>query len=233
VWSPFLVTDLGIRLTNSSICWVGSAPRIDFVKEPGHKESFALTVPAESSLRLVLPSWQWLAGPPLWKWKVRHALRTMNPLALRDGPENMGEGGWIYVQSDPISPRKAKRLAGEKASTDSRKDATKAMAPLSASGRHFPGDHCATSEEILQAQRLIGLVKPQMADAQVFDTLRLSHCYAYGNGAGDTGRFHLRYDMLNGHGVTVVRDLTVPVNSSLISVSVDGATWPRDVVSTH
>ena len=86
-------------------------------------------------------------------------------------------------------------------------------------------DHTATAEEIAEAKQRIHLVRPDMTAEQVFVTLRLSHCYAYGTGGGPTERFRMSYDMHNGHVLQVVHDCTIGRKVRLTGVSLDAAAW--------
>lgn len=100
--------------------------------------------------------------------------------------------------------------------------------PVEVAWQGFGADHTATAEDIAQAKQHVNSLKPDMTDGQVFAALGLAHCYAYATGQGPSIRFLVSYDLLNGHGLDVVHDCTVPARAKLTSVSLDDAMWKRD-----
>jgi hypothetical protein len=100
--------------------------------------------------------------------------------------------------------------------------------PLQVAWAGFGADHTATAEDIARAEQRINSLKPDMTDEQVFAALGLTHCYAYATGQGPASRFLVSYDLLNGHGLDIVHDCTVPPSARVASVSLGDAIWKRD-----
>jgi hypothetical protein len=69
-----------------------------------------------------------------------------------------------------------------------------------------------------------------MTYKQVFTTLGLANCYGncIAEGGGPSSHFWTFYTLHNGHNLCVITEFSGQGKSSLVSVSLDGASWNSD-----
>ena len=91
------------------------------------------------------------------------------------------------------------------------------------------------TETLKQAKQRFPLLRPDMTETQVFTTLGLASYYAGGAvmGGGPRSAYWDEYELPGGHKLILTTDFTdasagstVLSHTSLVSVSLDGATWP-------
>ena len=94
----------------------------------------------------------------------------------------------------------------------------KALAPV----------HHITPQQLERAKQRIHLLRVDMTDEQVFDTLGIADCRFLASASGPFSYFSVWYPLGDGATLQIVRNLINPHESTLRNVSLNGVTWTPD-----